>query len=78
MSYNFLHLLSTKHKCTHTCFIKNNAAQNKIIVRCSPKISNNTRRMSPSQVRCYLSMFIYSFKIKTIGHVIKCYYTLFR
>jgi hypothetical protein len=50
MSYNLLHLLSTNHKCTHTCFIKNNAAQNKTTIRCSPKISKNTRRMSPSHL----------------------------
>jgi hypothetical protein len=46
MSYNLFHLLSTNHKCTHACFIKTNAAQNKIIVRSSLKISKSTRRMS--------------------------------
>jgi hypothetical protein len=82
LAYNLLHLLSTNHKCTYPCFIKNNAAQNKIIVRCSPKILKNIGRISPShlpvklKVRCYLSTFIYSFKINTVGHVIKYYYTL--
>jgi hypothetical protein len=50
MSYNLLHLLSTNHKCIHTCFIKNNVAQNKIIVWCSPKISKNTRCISSSHL----------------------------
>jgi hypothetical protein len=50
MSYNLLHLLSTNHKYTHACFIKTNAAQNKIIVRSSPKILKRTRRMSPSHL----------------------------
>jgi hypothetical protein len=49
-SYNLLHLLSTNHKCTHACFIKTNAAQNKIIVRSSLKILEISRRMSPSQL----------------------------
>jgi hypothetical protein len=48
--HNLRHLLSTNHKCTHTCFVKINAAQNKIIVRCSLKILKNTRRMSPSHL----------------------------
>jgi hypothetical protein len=78
MSYNLLHLLSTNHKCTHACFIKTNAAQNKIFVRSFLKILENSRRMSLSQLTvklksaAMLSMFIYSFKIKTVGHVIKC------
>jgi hypothetical protein len=50
MSYNLLHLLSTNHKCTHACFIKTNAAQNKIIVRSSPKTLKNTRRISSSHL----------------------------
>jgi hypothetical protein len=36
--------------CTHTCFIKTNAAQNKIIVRSFLKILEISRRMSPNQL----------------------------
>jgi hypothetical protein len=50
MSYNLLHLLSTNHKCTHACFIKTNAAQNKIIDRSSLKTSRSFRLMSPSHM----------------------------
>jgi hypothetical protein len=56
----------------------------RFFVRSFLKILENFRRMSPSQlpvklnVRCYLSMFIYSLKIKTVGYVIKYYYTPFR
>jgi hypothetical protein len=50
MSYNLLHLLSTNHKCTHACFIKTNAAQNKIMARNSSKILKRTRRISPSHL----------------------------
>jgi hypothetical protein len=51
MSCNLLHLLSTNHKCTHACFIKTNAAQNKIIVQSSPKILKNTRRKSAASCK---------------------------
>jgi hypothetical protein len=50
MSYNLLHLLSTNYKYTHACFIKTNAAQNKIIVQSSLKILRSSRRMSPSHL----------------------------
>jgi hypothetical protein len=50
MSYNLLHLLSTNYKCTHACFIKTNAAQNKIIIRSFLKIFKSSRRMSPSHL----------------------------
>jgi hypothetical protein len=78
-----LHLLSTNHKCTHGCFIKTNAAQNKIISRSSLKILKSTRRMSPSHLpvklksAAKLETFIYSLKVKTFGHIIKYYDTLF-
>jgi hypothetical protein len=36
--------------CTHACFIKINAAQNKIMVRSFLKILEISRRMSPSQL----------------------------
>jgi hypothetical protein len=83
MSYYSLHLLSTDHKCTHACFIKINVAQNKIIVWSFLKILEISRRMSPSQLPVKMKsaarINIYSlFKIKTVGHVIKHYYTLFR
>jgi hypothetical protein len=83
MSYNLLHLLSTNHKCTHACFIKTTAAQNKIIVQSSLKISRSSRRMSPSHLpvklksaASYKRLFI-RFRIKTFGHVIKYYDALF-
>jgi hypothetical protein len=83
MSYNLLHLLSTNHKCTHTCFIKTNAAQNKITVWNSLKILKSSRRMSPSHLTVKLKStavikrLFYFLKIKTFGHVIKYYDTLF-
>jgi hypothetical protein len=82
MSYNLLHLLSTNHKCTHACFIKTDAAQNKIIVRSSLKILKKSWRMSPSHLPVKLKStarlykFIISFKIKTFNHVINYYDTL--
>jgi hypothetical protein len=83
MSYNLLHLLSTNHKCTHACFIKTNAAQNKIIVRSFLKISKSSRRMSPSHLAVKLKSaasykrLLIHLKIKTFGHIIKYYDTLF-
>jgi hypothetical protein len=81
MSYNLLHLLSTNHKCTHTCFIKTNAAQNKIIIQSSLKILKSTRRMSLNHLPVKLkSVASYKRLLRrmSLGHVIKYYDTLFR
>jgi hypothetical protein len=56
MSYNLLHLLSTNHKYTHTCFIKINTAQNKIIIQSSLKILRSSRRMSPNHLPVKLKL----------------------
>jgi hypothetical protein len=82
MSYNLLHLLSTNHKCTHACFIKTDATQNKIIVQSSLKISKSTKHMSPSHLSVklksaasYKRLFI---RLRLSIIYIKYYDTLFR
>jgi hypothetical protein len=71
------------HKCTHAYYIKTNAAQNKIIVWSSLKILRSSSSMSPSHLPVKFKsavsckhLFI-RLRIKTFGHVIKYYDTLF-